>query len=712
MNNLAAQRMRILLTVMALVAIWTAPTAHGAVRTVSGGIEFTYFAPGAGAVFLAGSFNGWNATQLPLKDDGKGNWSIVHALGPGKHEYKFVVDGAWFADPENPNTVADPYGGTNSLVELGSDGKIAEGAENRPISNTTLNARLYLSGRYLTRYIFEKNQPFTILTNPEAPADQWIYETDKEPRFRLQRPVQSVDLNFHAAASDLVDSYTRLRLDNRENIIQDNISAFLDEASVEVHPSQFRVLGYWDMEVFTLGDPLGLGGDVDLPGTIMDDHLNSGKGTSGGMFTADPKGVHVQAYFANIYNGDIYNDPDLFDNTGQDLFGLRLSRRIGQFEFGLPAYLQHSLVWMDFGGVVGQTDTGIPHLTEYLERTGDPSTWFEFEDRYYRYGLDVTRRFWNDRAVVSLEWLYGDRRQGLVTGNDSGPNNENGAIDVELLTRAQTTWHGSCDLDLGAATHLNVEHTSIDMGGTQGDETELAIHFLPENIANRQIYFGVGGSPPQTTQQYSEATLTWEGDGRSHAVWLQRANVDFDLAAIGAVTTWDSTASSTGQTAWTLSGRQSLGKPDGETGCWELESAFTWIDFQHYPLEWTSYEFILRNEKQLARKLSLLADIRFIYYDVSLPENADESQFGLAPIAKGFWAPYAGLKYQPNAKVEVVVAYGVDPLDFAIDYNGRQTGRWWYRQMYLFEHPDQSIIDAERSLDEARIFGARIIFQF
>ncbi|MBK6898983.1 MAG: glycogen-binding domain-containing protein, partial [bacterium] len=91
-----------------------APPAAAAVKSVPVGVKFTHLAPGAGKVNLAGSFNGWDAQRHPLTDEGGGAWSIVMALKPGKYEYKFVVDGAWFADAENPDSTPDSYGGTNS----------------------------------------------------------------------------------------------------------------------------------------------------------------------------------------------------------------------------------------------------------------------------------------------------------------------------------------------------------------------------------------------------------------------------------------------------------------------------------------------------------------------------------------------------------------------------------------------------------------------
>ncbi|MBK7702308.1 MAG: glycogen-binding domain-containing protein [bacterium] len=81
-------------------------------------VTFVHRAPGAKEVTLAGSFNGWKAFDLALKDTGGGVWAVVVPLDEGTYEYKFVVDGAWRQDPANPVGKDDGYGGQNSVVTV------------------------------------------------------------------------------------------------------------------------------------------------------------------------------------------------------------------------------------------------------------------------------------------------------------------------------------------------------------------------------------------------------------------------------------------------------------------------------------------------------------------------------------------------------------------------------------------------------------------
>ena len=82
------------------------------------GVKLTLTDPNASSVYLAGSFNNWSQTDDMMKKDSSGNWTITKKLSPGKYQYKFVSDGNWIVDPENPNTADDSFGGKNSVVEV------------------------------------------------------------------------------------------------------------------------------------------------------------------------------------------------------------------------------------------------------------------------------------------------------------------------------------------------------------------------------------------------------------------------------------------------------------------------------------------------------------------------------------------------------------------------------------------------------------------
>ena len=74
--------------------------------------------PEAKKVCVAGSFNEWKPEKTPLNPAGNGTWIGDLSVGPGRYEYLFVVDGQWLPDPNAKESVANPFGGTNSVLTV------------------------------------------------------------------------------------------------------------------------------------------------------------------------------------------------------------------------------------------------------------------------------------------------------------------------------------------------------------------------------------------------------------------------------------------------------------------------------------------------------------------------------------------------------------------------------------------------------------------
>lgn len=69
----------------------------------------------ANRVILAGSFNDWNENDIKMERNEKGYWSYRLPLPAGKHYYKFIIDGTWILDPDNPVKEYDGEGNINSV---------------------------------------------------------------------------------------------------------------------------------------------------------------------------------------------------------------------------------------------------------------------------------------------------------------------------------------------------------------------------------------------------------------------------------------------------------------------------------------------------------------------------------------------------------------------------------------------------------------------
>lgn len=94
----------------------------GAARPAAGidllPVRLGYFQPDAHAVFVVGSFNGWNRYATPMTRDALGDWSVELALPRGEHRYRLLVDGEWRDDPTAQMTAPNPYGGFDALIVL------------------------------------------------------------------------------------------------------------------------------------------------------------------------------------------------------------------------------------------------------------------------------------------------------------------------------------------------------------------------------------------------------------------------------------------------------------------------------------------------------------------------------------------------------------------------------------------------------------------
>ena len=74
----------------------------------------------ASDVRIAGDFNGWipdKGVRSLIESDGETRvWTKILQLPPGTYQYRYVVDGEWREDPENPQVVTNTVGGRSSIL--------------------------------------------------------------------------------------------------------------------------------------------------------------------------------------------------------------------------------------------------------------------------------------------------------------------------------------------------------------------------------------------------------------------------------------------------------------------------------------------------------------------------------------------------------------------------------------------------------------------
>jgi 1,4-alpha-glucan branching enzyme len=81
-------------------------------------ITFTYFAPQAGSVLVAGDFTQWEGAPIRLVKESTGVWKTTVALKPGRYQYRLLVDGQWQNDPECPQLEPNAFGSANCVLSV------------------------------------------------------------------------------------------------------------------------------------------------------------------------------------------------------------------------------------------------------------------------------------------------------------------------------------------------------------------------------------------------------------------------------------------------------------------------------------------------------------------------------------------------------------------------------------------------------------------
>jgi 1,4-alpha-glucan branching enzyme len=76
---------------------------------------FRISAPAAMSVLLVGDFTHWQQRGIPLHKGKDRIWMATVSLPPGKHTYRFIVDGEWQDDPECAVRIPNPYGSQNMV---------------------------------------------------------------------------------------------------------------------------------------------------------------------------------------------------------------------------------------------------------------------------------------------------------------------------------------------------------------------------------------------------------------------------------------------------------------------------------------------------------------------------------------------------------------------------------------------------------------------
>ena len=84
-------------------------------------VIFSLTVPEAKEVYITGDFNNWELNDFGRMEADGGIWRKRMKLNPGRYHYRFVIDGNWNEDPNNPTKEMNAFGSMNSLIEVSND---------------------------------------------------------------------------------------------------------------------------------------------------------------------------------------------------------------------------------------------------------------------------------------------------------------------------------------------------------------------------------------------------------------------------------------------------------------------------------------------------------------------------------------------------------------------------------------------------------------
>jgi hypothetical protein len=706
--------MRQVLFVLAALNLFVAPSA-AAIRVVDGGVEFRYTDPSAATVHLAGAFNEWSTTATPLSDpDRDGTWEVVIPLSPGRYEYKFVVNGGtWVADPDNPVTGGD-YG--NSIVEIGSDGKLAGPAavsapalpSGTPLrSNTPLHSRVYLGGFF--RLLQESNS--------NQPGDE---------RLRVDRPNDQFNLDVTANLSDRIWGTARLQVRTDTGGFNE-LGTQLYKAQTSFSADDFTVRVFYNEEMFRTEDPLRLLGYGRPRASFTAQERAFGQGRQGILLEIEPWQSRLEVMYADTFDEDIFGPTNRNENTGTDVLAARWTRPVGKGRVGLTYRGLMSDWWINFNtNTVPQSVQD--HLAAQTDRRDDQkSDWFELANDEHFAALDLQwplPQNFEFTAAGGLGWY----RARFDLGNREdvqGAGFSNGKVDLPIgeqdlargmaglrWTRDALTLHAAHELR--TASGMEADERSViyrtQSGMIEEDFDRPARNAIDEVYAapnnNQDLSVLVVGPAPEETVHRTDlgASYRWQ-DFEFGLRWIRTyENFEYaDFFGAGAVeferwrfeslpfVRWN--PFSDPQHHLTLRA-QTLDYSDPAQ--WRaIGAAANTDDRQGYAdfLRLERSDLVLDGRVPFGPRNALPLDVRFDLRYVDYREDDSlraEVRSGEGNILRSvaadenFFQPFVALVYSPTKNVEVEVGYGVDPRFYdVISAEGWDNGRQQFRERYL-----------------------------
>ncbi len=344
--------------VLAAAAVHFAATAQAGIRIVEDEVIFTLNAPGAKSVYLVGDFNNWNPTveKMVKVDD---HFEIGLFLVEGDYRYKFVVDGKWINDPDNPPR--DPLKGSPLFLAERDEMIVLKDAS---FEGLPPGAVLEPSARYIGAFRW----------------DDGDFEAD-----------QVVDVDIGVKARVFTSYATFKSLDDSWKLSPLETDVFLYRGRLGIQLRRAHITAFEKDSVWTSSDPFGLVGGIGIY------NYRFGYGEKGAALDIPfSKSLHFRALYADRPGGGIPSAPVVPANAVADFMASSSSDT--SFYAFQPGYGDADIFGMEVRLEVGGYEVG------YVKRSNrgfNPGllNLVEKQDTLFEITTFQTREQWSSYAV-------------------------------------------------------------------------------------------------------------------------------------------------------------------------------------------------------------------------------------------------------------------------------------------------------------------------
>lgn len=466
------------------VSMGASVAARAAVRVDEDEVIFSLRAPAAREVYLVGDFNQWNPTVENMERDGD-TFQVGLFLVAGSYRYKFVVDGKWIADPDNPG----PSPGKGSPIVL------VERSGGLVLSTELPNEAAPASAPHFgLRYIGR-------LTTDHA-------DTDYSQRFdaTVSASRDHLDARAIVAAADSTWSGSPF-----------SVGAFFDRGRVDVVTDKLSFRGFENDTTWASSDPMHVVGDAGVYGYDAGFRRHGVSGQAGSSHVAlramladvvtRNTGTNAAAVDLSGFGAGARSDTTVYATgasfDGSDLFALEATATFGSTALGITRRDDRGV---NPGLVAGVTRTAGGYVTRVdatRENRRVSSVWAKFDaprdvhvTAAYGWGDTEAKSFAAaaiadtvpvparaDEATVPSAAAYRvASTERVVTALEAGGAGANASLAWDWTRFRETGVSGGAHADVHRVT-VRAEVTRTTWSGSvRGVHTDARYHDTPDDL--------------------------------------------------------------------------------------------------------------------------------------------------------------------------------------------------------------------------------------